>query len=296
MTPSPLQIVVISGLSGSGKSVALHSFEDLGFFCIDNLPPPLLMTFIDLCADSSHNISRVALGVDIREGVFLENFFLCHRQLVQQGRNVTVLFLEASDDVVLRRFSESRRPHPLAKDRPLREAIALERERLGKLRAEADRVIDTSRLTVHQLKAVITNEYRSGLGARKLQVTLISFGYKNGVPSEADLLFDTRCLPNPYFNEELKHLSGESEAVSAFLLDQDQTRQFLERLCSYLDFLLPQYEREGRAYLNIGIGCTGGQHRSVVTAIHVARHLTEKGIWPVIRHRDLQSSGAVHPS
>jgi RNase adapter protein RapZ len=293
---SPLQIVVISGLSGSGKSVALHSFEDLGFFCIDNLPPPLLMTFIDLCADSSHNISRVALGVDIREGVFLDNFFMCHRQLVQQGRNVTVLFLEASDEVLLRRFSESRRPHPLAKNRPLREAITLERERLGKLRAEADRVIETSQLTVHQLKAVITNEYRSGLGVRKLQVTLISFGYKNGIPSEADLLFDVRCLPNPYFIEELKHLSGESEAVSKFLLDQEQTKQFLDRLCSYLDFLLPQYEREGRAYLNVGIGCTGGQHRSVVTAIHVARHLTERDIWPVIRHRDLQSSGAVRPS
>ncbi len=289
---SPLQIVVISGFSGSGKSVALHSFEDLGFFCIDNLPPPLLTTFIDLCADSSHNIPRVALGIDIREGVFLENFFTCHRQLVQQGHNVTVLFLEASDEVLLRRFSESRRPHPLARDRPLREAIALEREQLGKLRAEADRVIDTSRLTVHQLKAVITSEYRSGLGARKLQVTLISFGYKNGIPSEADLLFDTRCLPNPYFNEELKHLSGESEAVSQFLLGQDQTRQFLDRLCAYLDFVLPQYEREGRAYLNIGIGCTGGQHRSVVTAVQVARHLTEKGTWPVIRHRDLQQSDA----
>jgi len=293
---SPLQIVVISGLSGSGKSVALHSFEDLGFFCIDNLPPPLLMTFIDLCADSSHNISRVALGVDIRERVFLENFFICHRQLVQQGRNVIVLFLEASDDVLLRRFSESRRPHPLANDRPLREAITMERERLGKLRAEADRVIDTSRLNVHQLKAVITNEYRSGLGTRKLQVTLISFGYKNGIPSEADLLFDARCLPNPYFNEELKHLSGESEAVSKFLLDQDQTKQFLDRLCAYLDFLLPQYEREGRAYLNVGIGCTGGQHRSVVTANGVARHLTAKGIRPVIRHRDLQASGVVHPT
>jgi UPF0042 nucleotide-binding protein len=292
---SPLQIVVISGLSGSGKSVALHSFEDLGFFCIDNLPPPLLTTFIDLCADSSHNISRIALGVDIREGVFLDNFFMCHRQLIQQGRNVTVLFLEASDEVLLRRFSESRRPHPLAKKRPLRDAITLERERLGKLRTEADRVIDTSRLTVHQLKAVITNEYRSGLGMQKLQVTLISFGYKHGVPSESDLLFDVRCLPNPYFIEELKHLSGESEAVSKFLLEQDQTKQFLDQLCSYLDFLLPQYEREGRAYLNIGIGCTGGQHRSVVVAIHVARHLTERGIGPVIRHRDLQSSGTVQP-
>ncbi|HTP41510.1 MAG TPA: RNase adapter RapZ [Nitrospiria bacterium] len=296
MTLAPLQIVVISGLSGSGKSVALHSFEDLGFFCIDNLPPQLLMTFIDLCADSSHKISRVALGVDIREGVFLENFFQYHRQLMQQGRNVTVVFLEASDEVLLRRFSESRRPHPLANGRPIREAIDLERARLGKLRADADRVIDTSRLTIHQLKAVITNEYRSGLGARKLQVTLISFGYKNGIPSEADLLFDTRCLPNPYFNEELKHLSGESEAVSTFLLSHDQTTQFLDRLCAYLDFLLPQYEREGRAYLNIGIGCTGGQHRSVVTAIHVARHLTDKGIWPVIRHRDLQPSGGGQPS
>jgi len=293
---SPLQIVVISGLSGSGKSVALHSFEDLGFFCIDNLPPPLLMTFIDLCADSSHNISRVALGVDIRERVFLEHFFICHRQLVQQGRNVIVLFLEASDDVLLRRFSESRRPHPLANDRPLREAITMERERLGKLRAEANRVIDTSRLTVHQLKAVITNEYRSGLGMQKLQVTLISFGYKNGIPTEADLLFDARCLPNPYFNEELKHLSGESEAVIKFLLDQDQTKQFLDRLCAYLDFLLPQYEREGRAYLNVGIGCTGGQHRSVVTANCVARHLTAKGVRPVIRHRDMQPSGIIHPS
>ncbi|MBI3620594.1 MAG: RNase adapter RapZ [Nitrospirae bacterium] len=295
MTP-PLQIIVISGLSGSGKTVALRSFEDLGFFCIDNLPPPLLTTFIDLCADSSHNISRIALGIDIREGVFLDQFFACHRQLIQQGRNVMVLFFEAADDVLLRRFSESRRPHPAAKDRPLREAIALEREQLGKLRAEADRVIDTSRLTVHQLKAVITGEYRAGLGARKLQVTLISFGYKNGIPSEADLLFDTRCLPNPYFNEELKHLSGESEAVREFLLAQDQTTQFLERLCGYLDFVLPQYEREGRAYLNIGIGCTGGQHRSVVTAVQVARHLEKNGIWPVVRHRDLQPSGAAPPS
>jgi UPF0042 nucleotide-binding protein len=286
-----LQIVVVSGLSGSGKSVALRCFEDLGFFCVDNLPPPLLATFIDLCVDSSHHIARIALGVDIRERVFLEDFIARHRQLVEQGHEVRVLFLEAQDEVLLRRFSESRRPHPLAPDRPVREGIALERQRLAQLRTKADRIIDTSNLTVHELKAVISNHYRAKPGAQPLQLMLVSFGYKYGVPSEIDLLFDSRCLPNPYFVEELKHVSGEDPRVRSFLLGHDQTKLFLDRLCTFLDFLLPQYEREGRAYLTIGIGCTGGRHRSVVVAAEVADHLQGKGYQPTIHHRDLGSHG-----
>lgn len=286
---SPLQIVVVSGLSGSGKSVALRCFEDIGFFCIDNFPPPLIPTFINLC-ESNQQFARIALGIDIREGVFLENFFECHRQLIQQGHDVAVLFLEAQEEMLLRRFSESRRPHPLALGRPVREGIELERQQLSKLRSQADWVIDTSHLTVHQLKAVIAGKYRSALGTKRLQVTLLSFGYKHGLPSEADLVFDARCLPNPHFHEGLKELTGEAEPVSAFLLGHEQTMQFLDRLCAFLDFVLPQYEQEGRAYLTIGIGCTGGRHRSVAVAVEVARHLTGKDFQPVVRHRDISAS------
>ncbi|MEW6324060.1 MAG: RNase adapter RapZ [Nitrospirota bacterium] len=287
---SPLQIVVVSGLSGSGKSVALRCFEDLGFFCIDNLPPPLIPTFVALCAESHQQFTRVALGIDIREGVFLEDFFDCHRQLVQHGHDVAVLFLDAAEEILLRRFSESRRPHPLAVGRPVREGIELERQRLSKLRAEANWVVDTSRLTVHQLKAVIAGKYRSARATKRLQVTLMSFGYKHGLPSEVDLVFDTRCLPNPNFQPELKELTGESEPVTAYLLGHEQTTSFLNRLCAFLDFVLPQYEQEGRAYLTIGIGCTGGRHRSVVIAREVARHLSGKGFQPVVLHRDIPAA------
>jgi UPF0042 nucleotide-binding protein len=283
----PLHIVVVSGLSGSGKSVALRSFEDLGFFCVDNLPPPLILTFISLCVESNQAVTRIALGIDIREGGFLEDYFACHRQLRQQGHQVSVLFLETEDDVLLRRFSESRRPHPLATDRTVREGIALERQRLARLREQADWVIETSRLSVHQLKAAITGTYRTALKTNRLQIVLISFGYKFGLPSEADLLFDTRCLPNPHFHDALRDLTGESEEVSAFVLGHEQTKLFLDRLCAFVDFLLPQYEQEGRAYLTVGVGCTGGRHRSVVIVSQLARHLIGQGFQPIIRHRDV---------
>jgi RNase adapter protein RapZ len=286
VTAGDLQIVVVSGLSGSGKSVALRCFEDLGFFCVDNLPPPLLVTFVGLCAESSYGISRVALGVDVRERHFLEDLIGPYEQLVGQGLHVQVLFLEAEDDVLIRRFSESRRPHPLAPDRPVREGIMLERQRLAQLCARADRIIDTSHMTVHDLKATLTRMFQPSRDVRALQVHLISFGYKYGLPSEVDLLFDARCLPNPYFIDELKPHTGEHPHVINFVLGHAQTKLLLDRIFDYLDALLPEYEREGKANLTIGIGCTGGKHRSVVVAQQVADHLTGKGYAPSVEHRD----------
>jgi UPF0042 nucleotide-binding protein len=279
------QIVIVSGLSGAGKSHVLHCFEDVGFFCVDNLPPPLIPTFVHLCTQGDGRSQRIGLGIDIRGREFLAQSFATIERLKSQGYRVEILFLEARDEVLVRRFSETRRPHPLARDRPIVEGIAQEREELQELRNRADLIIDTSGYTVHELKAFISQQYLDR--AQGMAVTLISFGYKYGPPYQADLLFDVRFLKNPNFVEPLRPLSGEDPRVASYVLGQPETEEFVGRLEGLIDFLLPLYEAEGRTYLTIGVGCTGGRHRSVVVIERLRAYFEKRGVQSTVRHRDL---------
>ncbi len=283
--PSSPQIVIVSGLSGAGKSHVLRCFEDVGFFCVDNLPPPLIPTFVHLYTQAEPNNRRIALGIDIRGREFLPEKFATIERLKQSGFRVEILFLEARDDVLIRRFSETRRPHPLARSRPIIEGIAQERDELKDLRAKADLIIDTSDYTVHELKAIIAQRYVER--RRGLAVTLCSFGYKFGLPHEADLVLDVRFLKNPNFVETLRPLSGQDPPVAAYVMEQAETASFLSRLEGLIDFLLPLYEAEGRSYLTLAIGCTGGRHRSVAVVERLARWFEQRGLKPTVRHRDI---------
>ena len=286
-----VRLVVISGLSGSGKSYVIKYFEDLGFFCIDNLPPPLLPKFVELCSQSGSHITKAALGIDIRERDFLGHFLNVFDQLKEEGYQMELLFLEASDEVLVRRFSETRRPHPLARDGSVVDGIRLEREKLSDLRKRADKILDTSNYHVHQLKEIITQYYLEKGENSHLNISLISFGYKFGIPYDLDLLFDVRFLSNPNFERELKPLTGEHPRVQSFITSQPDAKVFLEKLYGFLDFLVPLYEKEGKSYLTIGIGCTGGRHRSVCVVNLLREHLQGKGLQVHWRHRDLGQPG-----
>lgn len=278
-------IVFLSGLSGSGKSAALNCLEDLGYYCVDNLPPPLIDTFVDLC-DRAGTVSRLALVVDVRTRAFLDEFDRVFQALRGRRPGVQLVFLDADDAVLQQRFSETRRPHPLAAQGDVADGIRRERERLEPIRRLADRVIDTSRFTPHELREFITAQLGPG-GDRQLNLTVTSFGFRNGLPENADLVFDVRFLSNPNYVPELKPLTGMDNAVREYVESQPETRGFMDRLCDLLDFLVPRYTREGRAYLTIAFGCTGGQHRSVATAWRVARHLEDQGHRVSVTHRDL---------
>ena len=282
-----LQFVIVSGLSGSGKSHVLKCFEDFGFFCVDNLPPPLLPKFVELCVQSAHGIRQVALGIDIRERSFLDEFFTILDKLRAAGYQMEILFLEARDEVLVRRFSETRRPHPLAKDMPVIEGIRLERGRLADLKKRADQILDTSDCSVHQLKERISRYYLQERTSRRFQVTLISFGFKFGIPYELDMLFDVRFLPNPNFVEELRPFTGKEPRVMEYIMQRPEAQAFLKSFFQLLDLTLPLYEREGRSYLTVGIGCTGGMHRSVAIVERLKDYLKGKGYEPVVRHRDI---------
>ncbi|MDH4101308.1 MAG: RNase adapter RapZ [Nitrospirota bacterium] len=282
-----LHFLIVSGLSGAGKSHAIKCFEDNGFFCVDNLPLDLVPKFAELCVQSGMDIGRVALGVDVRERKFLKTLSPILNELRDAGHTVEVVFLEAQDDMLVRRFNETRRPHPLGGDAPLLQSIQQEREMLVDLRRMADRIIDTSELNVHQLRQVIGHDYGRPEHRGKMMVSVLSFGFKYGIPYDIDLLFDVRFLPNPNFVEHLKPLTGVDEQVSDYVMARPQTGEFLERLYGLLDFLLPHYAQEGKSYLTVGIGCTGGRHRSVAIASALSRHLDERGAQAVLRHRDI---------
>ncbi|MCP9454514.1 MAG: RNase adapter RapZ [Nitrospira sp.] len=282
-----LNVIVISGLSGSGKSLALKSFEDIGYFCVDNLPPALLPTFVELCSQQKEAITNVALGIDIRERSFLADLIGVLEQIRNLGHTVHLLFFEAREEVLVRRFSESRRPHPLLPQVPVLEGVRFEKERLAELRRYADRVIDTSDLTVHELRSLLTKQFRSGSDGSRLAISLLTFGYKFGVPYDIDLLFDVRFLKNPYFVPELKPLAGDDPRVKAFVLADPHAQVLVERLEEFLRFLIPCYEREPRSYLTIAIGCTGGRHRSVAIASHLYERLTLMGHEITLIHRDI---------
>jgi RNase adapter protein RapZ len=284
----PIRFVIITGLSGAGKSYAIKCLEDLGYFCVDNLPTTLIPTFAELCANSSRGIQAIALGVDVREGEYLVNMVDTIQELRSRGHRVDVLFLEASDETLVRRYHETRRRHPLAGEGNALDGIRAERKALSDLREIADRILDTSALTVHQLKDRLVELYVAPNARPGLATSLVSFGFKHGVPFDADLVFDVRFLPNPHFVEALRPLDGRHERVRAFVLDHPLSKEMIRRLEDFLKFVLPCYEREGKAYLTVAIGCTGGRHRSVTFAEELGRFLSGLGYAPTVVHRDLE--------
>jgi RNase adapter protein RapZ len=282
-----LRMVVVTGLSGSGRSAALKAFEDVGFYCVDNLPLALLPAFAEF-ADHTEEASRSAIGIDIREKGFPDNFPALYGDLKAGGRPIELLFLDASDQTIVRRFSETRRPHPLARGAtPLLDGIRNERTALSDVKKLADRIIDTSDYTVHDLRQSIERHYAGGSAGRPMVITLITFGYKYGMPYDLDLMFDLRFLTNPYFVQDLRALTGEDQKVRQYIMERPGAAEFLDRLQAFLEYLLPKYRSEGKSYLTIGFGCTGGRHRSVTVALIVAERLRACGYDVSVKHRDI---------
>lgn len=282
-----IRFVILSGLSGAGKSIALKALQDTGFFCVDNLPPALIPKFVELCHQTGTDIKKIALGIDIREGDFLPDFFKEFEELRKKDLQAELIFLEANDDVLVRRHSETRRKHPLLDGIPIADAIKLEREKLAPLKEKADKIIDTSGYTLHQLREVIGSFFYE-TGKKKMNISILTFGYKYGVPYNIDLLFDIRFLPNPHFVDELRKLSGLDKKVVDYVLGSEISKKFLKLLLNFLEFLIPQYEYEGKTYLTIAIGCTGGRHRSVTIGEEVAGFIKKMGYTPMMTHRDIQ--------
>jgi len=283
-----IRFMVVTGLSGSGKTHAIHALEDLGFFCVDNLPTQLIRTFAELCTRGEAGLERVAIVVDVRERGFPSQFPPIYRKLRGvPGVDARLIFLEANRSALVRRFSETRRPHPLAPDRSVAEGIDEEREKMLAIRDLADVILDTSNLTVHELRDVFGNMMRAEGGRAEMIVNLLSFGYKHGAPTEADLVFDVRCLPNPHFVERLRHLTGRDPKVVRFMRKHQVTQDFINRMTDFLTFALPHYVNEGKSYLTVAIGCTGGQHRSVMVAEALERSLEHTpGVRLRVKHRD----------
>jgi len=289
MQPSPF--IIITGLSGSGKGTFLRALEDRGFFCVDNLPLGLLGKFYELILKSEAESTKTAMVTDVREGQTLRDFPVVYQELKKNpALDLSLWFLEASDAVLVRRFSETRRPHPLDPSLPVLEAVALERELLAPIRAMADHVLDTSRFTIHELRehAVRLFEERR---AQHLLVSLVSFGFKYGVPIDSDLVFDVRFLPNPNFVPHLKPQTGADPAVMEYMKSHEATHEFLDHVYGFVDYLLPQYEREGKSYVTISIDCTGGRHRSVFIANAIAEHVRQNAYHVKVSHRDSDKKG-----
>jgi UPF0042 nucleotide-binding protein len=284
-------IIIITGLSGSGKSSALAAFEDAGFYCVDNMPVALLPKFVELPLESDSEIAGIAFVMDLREKGFLSKYAAVFDELKQSGHRFEIMFLEASEDVLVQRYSTTRRQHPLSHGKGVLEAIAAERKQLDQLRAIADRIIDTSHYTVHELKGTILEIAQKSKKLIPMRLEVLSFGFKYGVPHNADLVVDVRFLANPYFVPELKPLDGEREEIRRFVLSTAEARQFLTKYLDLLDFLIPLYEKEGKAYLTIAVGCTGGRHRSVTIARQICDHILRSGRQVEIVHRDIDQPG-----
>jgi RNase adapter protein RapZ len=285
-------IVIITGLSGSGMSSATNAFEDLGYFCVDNLPVTMLQTFARLVTNNEgdQGIARAALVINIREGEFLAGFRQQLERLRKTGLNIYVLFFEASDDVLQHRFSETRRPHPADKGQGLLQAIRSERAAMKRIRALSDQIIDTSDHTVHTLRGLLLERFSPDGKGNAMRVQVLSFGHKYGNPGDLELLFDVRHLPNPHFIPELKKLSGHNKEVVKYLRAQPEVEETLDRFTGLLDYLLPLYKREGKSYVTVGIGCTGGRHRSVMIANALGRRLRRAGFDTHVSHRDVRKS------
>jgi UPF0042 nucleotide-binding protein len=279
------EIVVITGMSGSGKGSVLKVFEDLGYYCVDNLPVELIPSFAEL-VEQSQEIQRAALVLDIREGTKLERLPVILKA-VKKRVPTKVVFLEATDETLVRRFSETRRPHPLGKSSPVKASITAERKRLQQISALADEIIDTTKFNVHELRAHINERFRHEEPNRHILVSTVSFGFRNGVPEDADLVFDVRFLPNPHFVPEFRPLTGKDAKVAKYIRRFPQTKEFLNRIKDLLVYLLPHYIHEGKSYLTIAFGCTGGQHRSVMMAEDIGKHLNSAGYDVKVVHRDM---------
>jgi RNase adapter protein RapZ len=286
-TTQGMQVVILTGVSGSGKSTALRALEDAGFYCVDNLPIIIVEKLLELSGHTAGEVSRIALGVDAREGRFLSEAPRVIEELREKGANVEVVFLDSSDEILIRRYSETRRRHPLAGEGTVADGIAAERRALSDLKALAGEVIDTTTLNVHELKRLVSRRF-VGTDSTKLGLTVVSFGFRFGIPTHADLVLDVRFLPNPYFIPELKPFPGTDPRVSGFVLSQPDARAFLDRITDLLGFLLPRYRSEGKSYLTIAIGCTGGKHRSVALATALSERLSSGGQPVRLWHRDVE--------
>ncbi|HPD56975.1 MAG TPA: RNase adapter RapZ [Smithellaceae bacterium] len=285
-----LRVVIITGLSGSGKSTALRALEDIGFFCVDNLPVVLLPKFLDIAIESSPNVDRVAMVMDLREKTFLDKYRRIFQKLREKGFKIEILFLEASDEALLHRFSETRRIHPLAAKGPIMDGIILEKEKLFPLRKMAERIIDTTSINVHQLKDIVQRQFIPAKNFKKMVIGITSFGYRYGLPADADLVFDVRFLPNPYFVENLKNYDGHNSSVKKYVLKNKESKKVLRQILDLLKMLIPLYDKEGKARLNIAVGCTGGKHRSVVMANELSLRLTNMKYIINLNHRDIAKS------
>lgn len=285
-----LRVVIITGLSGSGKSTALRALEDIGFFCVDNLPVVLLPKFLDITIESSPNVDRVAMVMDLREKTFLEKYRRIFQKLREKGFKIEIIFLEASDEALLHRFSETRRNHPLAARGSIMDGIILEKEKLLSLRKMAERIIDTTSINVHQLKDIVQRQFIPAKNFKKMVIGITSFGYRYGLPADADLVFDVRFLPNPYFVENLKNYDGHNPSVKKYVLKNKESKKILRQILDLLKTLIPLYDKEGKARLNIAVGCTGGKHRSVVMANELGLRLTNMKYIINLNHRDIAKS------
>ena len=283
-----LIIIIITGLSGSGKSTAMAAFEDAGFYCVDNMPVALLPKFLELPIESDTEIAGIALVMDLREKGFLSEYGTVFESIKKDDYAFEILFLEAEEDVLVQRYSATRRQHPLSQQgKSLVEGIRAEKKQLSDLRAVADKIIDTSNYTVHELKSSIMEIARKSKVKASMRVQVVSFGFKYGIPSDADMIIDVRFLVNPYFVPELKHLNGRNAKIQDFVLNHPDTKTFLNKYLDLLDYLIPMYEKEGKAYLTLGVGCTGGRHRSVAIAGVVADHIQKTKDQIEIVHRDI---------
>lgn len=283
-----MRFIIITGLSGAGKSTAVKCLEDLGFFCVDNLPPALIPKFAEICFQSRDKMDKIALVIDVRGKGLLKDLFPGLDALQELKFSYEILFLEASDEMLIKRYKESRRSHPLAKDGRLIKGILEERRLLQDIKSRAKHIIDTSNLTPRQLREEITGLAVEGRTFEGIIINLISFGFKYGMPTDCDMVFDVRFIPNPFYINSLKKLSGENEAVKDYVLQWPETGEFLTRLGDMLEFLIPNFIKEGKSQLVIGIGCTGGKHRSVVIADYISKKLLQNQHRVVIDHRDIE--------
>ncbi|MEE4356970.1 MAG: RNase adapter RapZ [Desulfococcaceae bacterium] len=281
------RIIIITGLSGSGKSTAMAAFEDAGYYCVDNMPVVLLPKFLELPLESGTEISGLAFVMDLREKRFLSECMSVFAFLREKGYPFQLLFLEADEEILLQRYSQTRRYHPLAKDKSISEGIRTEKKQLQALRSRADQVINTTHYTVHDLKKLIREFARESDKSVPMQIRLISFGFKYGIPHDADMIMDVRFLANPYFVPELKALDGKTAEIRSYVLDREETSLFMHKFLDLIDYLIPLYEKEGKSYLTIAIGCTGGKHRSVAVSEACFAHVNTAERWVNITHRDI---------
>jgi len=282
-----LKIIIITGRSGSGKSTAIAAFEDAGFYCVDNMPVELLPKFLELPIKSNSEIAGLAFVMDLREKSFLSRYSSILESLKKKGHQFEILFLDADEETLLKRYSQTRRHHPLSQDKSLLEGIRTEQEQLKNLKIIADKIINTSHYNVHELKSVISDIAQKSKNFAPMKINILSFGFKYGIPHDADLIMDVRFLLNPYFVPELKALDGKNENVKNYILNNDEARRFFKKYLDLLDYLIPMYEKEGKSYLTIAVGCTGGRHRSVTITEAVFEQIKKPDMQIIITHRDI---------